>query len=590
MTAEQFIEPVSHEGDAHLIFTEHGLNGYYALNAAVRKNHDWDDGKPVANMTFNGEEFRLAAGYDGQPLLPWEHESYQMDTTPLFRISIASNDRLSDDEQADQSSRTVGGTITIRPRWPGMQKEDGEPVQGIPNLSQNGYIDCQIQVSNIPHEKYDELLSNALSAFGINSRYVEEPHDASNISDMARYVRVNRDMASPLHAADGPIARSHAVLQAGQGGYRKHVEDHTKLPGYYVTTTINDARASDIIKGHDLGKEIKHYYPQDPSYYDPSDALYHPKFEVAYQTSQTDKTLRWNDVEDAVRELDETIFNYLEWAGLSLRSGDTFEKDAVFAASESRRSVKLTGCPLPEIQDSQEAAVMDLWGQTTDSDRDLIDRLVSDGGKPTRQELADKSEHSYRTVRRFVDRCQEVVRDAHDGLSIDSKHKEQMLTERVRMAEQSFRDSVEDAVMKSADAVAGRARSKWSETKQKYGIVVEDSKYRKKIKVGWNPADREEMKTAIREIKIAGREWFESLRRLSLDITTQDGEHRQITNLDSWSNRGTPLSETTASPTTAPSSSRTTNAGRSLDERAREQFGKSLAELSAEQRSDILSP
>ncbi|MFD1601023.1 hypothetical protein ACFSBX_18985, partial [Halobellus rarus] len=133
-----------------------------------------------------------------------------------------------------------------------------------------------------------------------------------------------------------------------------------------------------------------------------------------------------------------------------------------------------------------------------------------------------------------VNRCEDVVRDAYDGLSIDSKHKEQMLIDRVRTAESQFRESVEHAVLNAADVVEDRARSKWSEIKQRYNVSVTDGKTKQVLDVGYRPEDREDLADVIRSIRLAARERFRSIRRFALDVTTIDGEHRRIPNLDSW--------------------------------------------------------
>lgn len=595
MTSGQFVEPVSHEGDIHLIFTEDDLAPYYALNSVIRSGRSsekWEtEGKPTARMNHRGETFKLAADYDDQPLLPWNDPSYEMESVPLFRIYFASCDRLSDDDPdtpADQSPRTVGGTITIRPRWPGMKKEDGSDIRGIPNLnSGSGYIDCQIQASNIPHREYKEILQTAFAAFDIVPRYVADPHESSNISDMARYVRLRRSASSPVHSADGPIARTHAVLEPGQTGFRKHVEDHTELPGYYVSTVINDGVAGDIIKGHRLGKEVKHYYPNHPHDREPDDPLYHPKLEVSYQTSRTEDTLYWDDLQSARRELDETILNYLEWSSLSVRPADgkgdePFFSDPVFTASESHRSAKIVDCPLPDIKDEQTAAVMSLWGSATESDRDLIDSLVSDGGRPDRAELADRTEYSYRTVRRFVQRCEQVVSDTMDGLSIGSKHQEAQLLERVRASEESFRKSIEHAVLSAADAAEGRARSKWNQLKQKYNIRLRDTEFKQKLDIGYSPADKSEAIEIIGEIKIQAYHRFESLRRVELHISCLDGWNPTVGNLASWSK---PAVKTSGGSTTEHQTGEPLH--RRLDSKAREIFNTAFAELPKSKRETV---
>jgi hypothetical protein len=319
-------------------------------------------------------------------------------------------------------------------------------------------------------------------------------------------------------------------------GYRSHSEDHRKIPGYHVAAMLDDERTRQVLRGTTLGKEIKHYYPRNPHNFEPDEPLYHPKLEVSFQTSITEETLYWNDVDDAVRELEETLFAYLEWAGLPVCADEeTFFSDAYFnAESESERNVRTHECPLPEIHDEQEAAVMRLWGKMNDSDRDLIDSLVTDGGKPSRGELADRTGWSYRTVRRFVERCEDVVTASMDGVEIASKYQQDLLIHRVRTAEENFRNSVEDAVLTAADAATDRAGDKWQRVKRRYGISLREDGLRDTIDVRYAPSDRDDKINTITEIRNAVIERYGSLRRFALTMTNPDGQRWECPNLDAW--------------------------------------------------------
>jgi len=149
-----------------------------------------------------------------------------------------------------------------------------------------------------------------------------------------------------------------------------------------VTATIDSGRASKLIRGHTIGKEVKHYYMRNPDNYSPEQFGWHPKLEVSFQTSVTDETIYWDrenapDLEQCRRELDETLMNVLDWAGLDVLGGDEYHEDAYFdPESRSRRSLKLVDCPLPEIESEQENAVMRLWGDMNGSDRALTELLL----------------------------------------------------------------------------------------------------------------------------------------------------------------------------------------------------------------------
>jgi len=506
MTVDTFVQCAPHEGDLHLIFDEYGLGPYFAMDA-IRKDHDgWKtEGKPTRSIDFDGDRWALCYDYDtDNPLDPRDHKDYHLQTVPEFRFYFVAKDGLYEGNQADQSRRIRGGTITVRPRWPGMTA-DGKPVRGVPNLG-GPYIDVQVQASNIRHELYDQLALEVISAFDVNPKYLQNPHEISNWNDAAVYVRVRREESGPIYAADGPIARTHQLLEGDREGYRQHKEDHRKLPGYYVSTHISDQRAHDLIKGHTLGKEIKHYYPKHPEGREPDDPLYHPKLEVSYQTSITEETVYWKDTEDMIRELEEMLLNTLEWAAMPLRGGETFYPDEYFTAKDGRRrSRKLVGCPLPEIEDAQEAAVMSLWGSTTQSDKDVIDLLISDGGEISPKEAAEKTGYTYRTIRDVVDRCESVIRHTYGKLEIESKHQRDLLLSRVHAREQDFRDTIEDAVLTAAEAATDRMRSKWSRVRRKYNITADTDPddCRKLVTVRYQPEDSYEAREVVKSIRAA---------------------------------------------------------------------------------------
>jgi len=182
-----------HEFDVHFHFAADGLKPYYALDS-IRK--DWGDrwrseGKPTAGFEFNGTQWKTTLDYDSQPLQPWRDSSYRLESTPLFRAYFVACDELYDGERPDQSQRIRGGTITVRPRWPEMRKENGRKVRGYMDLGKP-YLDVQVQASNIDFEDYLELVRVAFGALGVSPSYIRDPEPSSNINDAAVYVRIRR--------------------------------------------------------------------------------------------------------------------------------------------------------------------------------------------------------------------------------------------------------------------------------------------------------------------------------------------------------------------------------------------------------------
>ncbi|WP_049928663.1 DUF7845 domain-containing protein [Halopiger goleimassiliensis] len=545
MSARKFLRFQCHEFDAHFHVVRPGLKPYYALTD-VRKNHDWGaDGKPTGTFDFDGETWRVCLDYDDQPILPWSDPSYKLETAYLYRIYFVCEDSLDDGERADRSNRVKGGTITFRPRWPDMKKQDEETgviedVEGYMDLGVP-YLDAQVQGSNIDFDCYTDLLAEAAAAFGIPRRYFHEFHHTSNVVDAAVYVRIKRSESGPIYAPDGPLARIHSLLESDRSGYRKHVEDNRDRPGDYVTSVISDVRAGKLIRGHELGKECKHYYMRDPETYNPDEFGYHPKLEVSYQTSVTDKTVYWDrddgelDRHDMRRELEEVLVNILEWAGLDVTGGEQYQKDAYFKPDErERRSLKLVDCPLPEIESEQEAAIMRLWGDMNPADEAVVDTLLADGGEIAPKDVADETGYCYDTILRAVDRLEGFVQHTYGELAIESDYAAQAMLKRVRSAEEQFRRSIGSTVMEVANDVQGVESDAFDRFVRNYDVGVDETRNdcRLLLKPRYVAADREDAKYLAREAKLAVCERYGNARGVHMRVKLADGSVRTFHDLD----------------------------------------------------------
>lgn len=214
------------------------------------------------------------------------------------------------DDDDDVGERS--GNIHIAPRTPDLVDEEGNHISTPKDLTG---VNCRILGSNFPLELYGELLQRATTALGFDSRYfaMERVHQRySNIQDAARYVRLIRGESGPIHSVDGVLARISNLLANDREGYRKHIADDTEIPGYYHTATIGPKRASELVDQHHLPKEFKHYLAREAENLDPENPLYHPKIEVALQTSRLDEPVRWRERERVARELDEALLNLLQ--------------------------------------------------------------------------------------------------------------------------------------------------------------------------------------------------------------------------------------------------------------------------------------
>ncbi|MFC3958905.1 hypothetical protein [Halovivax cerinus] len=543
MAVQQFLRFQCHEFDAHFHMVRDGLKPYYALTK-TRKEHDWQTGgKPTATFDVDGETWHACLDYDDQPIVPWDDPSYRLNTAYLYRIYIVCEDETYDDERADRSKRVKGGTITYRPRWPGMKKRDDETgevseVNGYMDLGLP-YLDAQIQASNVDFDRYPDLLAEASAAFGLPRRYFHEFHETSTIVDAAVYVRVCRDDSGPIYAPDGPLARIHSLLEGDRSGYRKHVEDNRDRPGDYVATIVDDERARKLIRGHRIGKEVKHYYLKDPETYESDEFGHHPKLEVGYQTSVTEETVYWDredglDRNDLRRELEETLANVLEWAGFDVTGGGRYFGDAYFDPDDrERRSLKLVDCPLPKIESEQEAAVMCLWGDMKPSDEALTKFLLSDGGEVSPADAADGTGYCYDTILRAVDRLEGFVRHTYGQLEIESDYAAEAMIKRVRSAGEQFSREIGSAAMQVAEdaqGVASDALDTWR-TRYDAGIECDRDDCRLLLKPRLTATDREHAREIAREAYTAVCERFSSHHGVHIRVELSDGSMIRWRNL-----------------------------------------------------------
>lgn len=269
-----------------------------------------------------------------------------------------------------------------------------------------------------------------------------------------------RDHSGPIHAVDGGIARISNLLANDREGYRKHVADDTETPGYYHTATIGPMRAGEPIDQHHLPKEFKHYLAREAESLDPDNPLYHPKVEVALQTSRASEPVRWGDRARVGRELDEALLNLLRWEEFPVTEDEIedddreggeppggrgpYVEDQYFKAETTPRQRRLLDDPTPELQSRQETLVMrHVVDGFADSEADVLEELVSDGGVIAPKEVAESTGYHIETVYRATRALEDLVEHRYGELSLRSHHIAQKVTEYVQAAREKAEDAAE---------------------------------------------------------------------------------------------------------------------------------------------------
>lgn len=472
------VKPAPHEIGANLIYTEHDLAPYYALDRRVKDG----GGSLHRSMTLGGESWTVGLSYQESGFKPRDDDDFEIENVREFRIRIEADDDVGERD----------GTFHISPRWPDMESKGDADDPSVPEgiLGVNAKIDA----SNIELDEYPHLLRRAADALDINPDYFDEIHTYSNIYKYERYLRVNRDDTDRIIDSGGVLERvfEHAAIE---GKFRLLREDNAEIEGYHHRAEIDSRAAADLIDGHNLAKKIKHYYPEHVRN-DPSDPLYHPKVNVRFFASKNaDGSVRWSRRHDLESELDETLLNIIHWSGLRIDPGGPYVSDAYFDVVESGRSISIIDDPTPEIRREQDAVVSGHLMSMTESDQDTVE-VMADGGVPTVEELAAEAGWSERTIYRVLDRLGDVL-DLQNG---EVRFMSEYLEQRVR-------DSL-DAAARAVDRDTDAGESSWASWRNRYGVDVDDSGARLVMRFG-RVGDALDLRDALKD---GLRAWIEAAR------------------------------------------------------------------------------
>lgn len=434
------LDAAPHEFGGNLIFTEHGLRPYHALDAVVKAG----GGSARATFEHAGEEWMIDANM-GEADAPDPADDCPVCSTFLASLSYHKSGFAPPDDPSINFRQEVvrefeihvrpmndevgkrKAHFNVSPRWPEMKTTDGERVS-TPDITG---VNVTTQGSNLPVEAYPDLLRAAADALDINAGYFDDIHEYSNIFAFERYVRIARSKSGRVFGTNSPMRRIFEHVD-GHGKFRELREDDRKgIEGYHHRVRLDSAGAAALIPGHGYGKRIKHYHPEHPRE-DPSDPLYHPKAGVSLQSNlNTDGAVAWSDRDDLREELDETLINLLSWAGLPTRpTGETFIEDAYFVPSDSARSLRLIEDPTEGMEQQQRAAALaTVIGDPDDRDDDGLNatereaaRVLADGGQQDVTALAEQIGRSKRTLYRVLDSLGDVVENDNGTVGFASDY------------------------------------------------------------------------------------------------------------------------------------------------------------------------
>lgn len=446
------VEPAPHEFSGNLIFTDDGLDPFYAFDAAVKAG----DGSRKATVRVDGVCYDVTLYYQESGLKAWDDPSFELETVREYRLKFEAQDEVGE----------RSGTFHVQPRWPDMESKD--PDKPDPSTPEITGVNVRVDGSNLPIETYPRLLREAASAVDVNPSYftAEKVHEYSNIFAYELYVRIDRERSERLIGMNGPIRRIFEHVESADG-FRELREDDREVSGYHHRVTVSSDGASRLLAGHGYGKRVKHYHPEHPRE-DPEDELYHPKVGVSLQPNVNDGgSVSWDARRDLKQELDEFLVNLLDWGGLPTRANSgVYQSDAYFRASESSRRLRLSGDPTPELKRKQESVVIDgltANPELNDSDREVLE-VVTDGGRSDVLGVAEETGFSKRTVYRVVNRLSEILRVDGGRVGFVSEFLQETVRDTLRQA----RDAIE------RDGVSPEEPDPFSRWANAHGVEVDD--------------------------------------------------------------------------------------------------------------------
>ncbi|RDZ39358.1 AsnC family protein, partial [Haloferax sp. Atlit-19N] len=559
----KFLLTQPHEFSAYLKWAE-SLSTYFGL-ISLYKMHDFEEyGNLRAGIEFGGEEWNLEFGYADDPKIAVPDEDTDLgrwdwrlegDTVPEFMIRLYPETYPSFQEAKDDNRKRA--YFRVRPRWPGVKSKSGKNISNPHDILG---VDVETRGSYFEFDEYPSLLFEALrelrerqDEFGWNSftgidydaLHPEKVHKSSNVTDAELYVRAKKGETGRVFALDGTLHRIALILGGERSGYSKTVRDDRVCEGWYHTSTVCAMRAAEIVGGHELPKEFKHYHVKNPDAV-AGTPLENPKIGVSYQNSLYDDTLRFDDVDQLHKELEEGLLNVLNWSDLPVTPDhQKFVADDYFKVVGEARMVKVIDNPLPRIaqQQDDEIRMFATAANLYETDVAITDELVTDGGHISPAELAERIGVHIDTVYRALKRLGDLVIHEYGHVELASKHIAEGIVEHIESARRSVSATLEEATddIIRADTY-GDGNGPWERWLRNY---VRDRKERddgRELLELAPQATREEVKRILRTgaakwAEVTGNDWRQFVREFdvvgeahdtSAPLTYSFGQMRQL--------------------------------------------------------------
>ena len=455
-----------HELEGNLIYCDHGLSPYWILTTLLTRGYD---GHGKVDVEVDGETWTVSLTYQMGGVAPRPDD--RVDGERLYELRIGAYGR---------GQRKAN--YLIQPRFEDMRHYETNEAISTPfdHLDDSEGVNVRFSGSNLEPDDYTELLPQFIQALaqeadiGVNKRYfATRVHEMSNITTYERYLRVHRRWSSKLVGQTGSIQRLMQLYAEEVGSEFELKVNNQDTIGYNTRAVLAKQDAQQLIPGHRHGKQIKHYHPKHVRANDNGDSLYHPKLGVLLKKSLNGHSFDWRDRKQLRREIDETLINILYWGDVPVRPDPTtFISDDHFEVRAANENLNLVSDPTPEMEASQEALLVTTLRDLTDSDMQVLESLVTDGGKQHPQELANNTDRGISTIYRALDRLNGIVRNETATVSFVSRKVAQEVSGIVERTELKISNAADRVANLLNIETRGAASSAWDKFCTKYAAKI----------------------------------------------------------------------------------------------------------------------
>ena len=457
-----------HECEGNLIFTANGLNPYWTIADMLINRFD-GDGEITTEL--DEEQWTISLTYQKGGIAPRSHDDVSGDRLYEYRIHA--------DGRGERKA-----SFLIQPRFTEMYNyETGERIETpFDHIDAKEGVNVRFSGSNLDPDEYQRLLPQFAQALAqaagtyLDPNYLAgAPHEMSNITTYERYVRLRRSMSPKVVGETGIMHRLFHLCAQENGSRVEYKADNQEIVGYNHRVVLPKQDVQRLFGHHQAGKQLKHYHPKHVRGADESDPLYHPKVGVLAKKSLSSGAFDWSERRELRHEIDELLINALHWSDVPTQADPTtFVADEHFAVTDAADPVSRHSDPTPEMEANQEALLVTALRDLTDSDIELLESLVTDGGTKHTTDIEDETGRGLSTIYRSLKRLRGLVENDNGEVSFSSKKIEQEIAGIVERTEQHIENAANRVGALYNLDVRQSASSAWDKWCQKYAARVVD--------------------------------------------------------------------------------------------------------------------